>query len=215
MGSTTRDLLFRPGRATPGTSTRVARRLLRRCGGRGGGRRGVLYAIGSDTGGSIRQPASFCGVTGMKPTYGTVSRYGLIAYASSLDQIGPIARSRRRTAPRCWTSSPGRTPGTAPAWPGSGRGSPATPDRRHPGHDASACPPTTSARVWTPRCRAPCWARRKSCRPGGPRWRSFACPVMEYAVPAYYIIASAEASSNLSRFDGVKYGCRAEGYEGP
>ena len=167
----------------------------------------MWYAIGSDTGGSIRQPAAYCGVTGMKPTYGTVSRYGLIAYASSLDQMGPIARSAADCAavldliqgrdPRDGTSLDA-PPGLLAGLTGDIRG------RR------VVSPRTASVTAWTARCGKPCWPR-PMCRARGAVVEEFALPVMQYAVPAYYIIAAAEASSNLSRFDGVKYGWRAEG----
>ena len=169
------------------------------------------YAIGSDTGGSIRQPASYCGVTGMKPTYGTVSRYGLIAYASSLDQMGPLARSAADCA-AVLDMVQGRDPrdGTSLAGDYGRLLSSLTGDIR-------------GLRVGIP---ADCFGEgldsqvsqavlgvAQVLRARGALVEEFAFPVMEYVVPTYYIIASAEASSNLSRFDGVKYGWRAQGYE--
>ena len=129
------------------------------------------FALGSDTGGSIRQPSSFCGVTGIKPTYGTVSRYGLIAYGSSLDQIGPIAKDVTDCATILEAIS--------------------SYDKKDSTSVAREDTDFTSALV-----------------------EEFDLSLVEYAIPAYYVIASAEASSNLSRFDGVKYGYRTEEYEG-
>lgn len=171
----------------------------------------VWYAIGSDTGGSIRQPAAYCGVTGMKPTYGTVSRYGLIAYASSLDQMGPIARSAADCAAvldvmmgkdhRDSTSLDVPAGGLLASLTGDLRGKkiglPA--DCFGDGLDPEVC--------------AAVLAAAEVLKARGAVVEEFSLPVMEYVVPAYYIIACAEASSNLSRFDGVKYGWRAEGYE--
>ncbi|MGM9536893.1 MAG: Asp-tRNA(Asn)/Glu-tRNA(Gln) amidotransferase subunit GatA [Candidatus Onthomonas sp.] len=169
------------------------------------------YAIGSDTGGSIRQPASYCGVTGIKPTYGTVSRYGLIAYASSLDQIGPLARTAEDCA-AVLDAIQGKDPrdGTSLDVPcghlleqltgdltGMKIGIPA--DCFGDGLDSQV-----SARVL---------AAAEVLKARGAQVEQCSLPIMEYVVPTYYIIAAAEASSNLSRFDGVKYGWRAEGYE--
>ena len=171
----------------------------------------VWYAIGSDTGGSIRQPAAYCGVTGMKPTYGTVSRYGLIAYASSLDQMGPIARSAADCAavldliqgrdPRDGTSLDAPAGGLLAGLTGDIRG-------RRVGIPADCFGDGLDGEV-----RRAVLAAADVLRARGAVVEEFALPVMQYAVPAYYIIAAAEASSNLSRFDGVKYGWRAEGYE--
>ena len=170
------------------------------------------FALGSDTGGSIRQPSSFCGVTGIKPTYGTVSRYGLIAYGSSLDQIGPIAKD----VADCVTAL-----------------------ELISGHDEKDS--TSIARTDTDFTGA-LQADVKGMRIGLPRdyfgegldgevkealmeaaavlekegavIEEFDLGLVKYAIPAYYVIASAEASSNLARFDGVKYGYRTETYEG-
>ena len=171
----------------------------------------VWYAIGSDTGGSIRQPAAYCGVTGMKPTYGTVSRYGLIAYASSLDQMGPIARSAADCAAvldvimgkdaRDSTSLDVPAGGLLAALTGDLRG-------KKIGLPADCFGDGLDSEV-----RSAVLAAAEVLKARGAVVEEFSLPVMEYVVPAYYIIACAEASSNLSRFDGVKYGWRAEGYE--
>lgn len=171
----------------------------------------VWYAIGSDTGGSIRQPAAYCGVTGMKPTYGTVSRYGLIAYASSLDQMGPIARSAADCAavldvmmgkdPRDSTSLDAPAGGLLASLTGDLRGK------------KIGLPADCFGEGLDPEVRAAVLAATEVLKARGATVEEFALPVMKYVVPAYYIIACAEASSNLSRFDGVKYGWRAEGYE--
>ena len=164
-------------------------------------------ALGSDTGGSIRQPASFCGVTGFKPTYGAVSRYGLIAYASSLDQIGPLARDAADCA--------------------------AIYDVIHgkDAHDATTVDSVSGAlealdgdvrglRVGVPEeyfaegldedVRARVLEAAETLKAQGAQVETFSLGMVQYAVPAYYILACAEASSNLSRFDGIKYGYRAD-----
>ena len=170
----------------------------------------VWYAIASDTGGSIRQPAAHCGVTGMKPTYGAVSRYGLIAYASSLDQLGPIARSAADCAavldvmmggdPRDGTSLDIPAGKLLASLSGDLRG-------RRVGIPADCFGDGLDGEV----SRA-VLAAAEVLKGRGAQVETFALPAVRYAVPAYYIIACAEASSNLSRFDGVKYGWRAEGY---
>ena len=169
------------------------------------------YALGSDTGGSIRQPASYCGVTGMKPTYGTVSRYGLIAYASSLDQIGPLARTAEDCAAvldmlQGWDEKDGTSLDF---------------DAGHLLQNLSA--DLTGMKIGIPvdcfgdgldsDVREKVLAVADVLRGRGAEVEECHLPIMEYVVPAYYIIAAAEASSNLSRFDGVKYGWRASGYE--
>ena len=170
----------------------------------------VWYAVGSDTGGSIRQPAAHCGVTGMKPTYGAVSRYGLVAYASSLDQLGPIARSAADCAAvlDCIT--------------GRDRRDSTSLDAKFGGLLSGLTGDVRGMRIGLPaQCfgagldRAVSAAVRAAAdvlRSRGAVVEDCSLPLLEYAVPAYYIIACAEASSNLSRFDGVKYGRRAQGY---
>ena len=170
------------------------------------------YAAGSDTGGSIRQPASFCGVTGVKPTYGTVSRYGLIAHASSLDQIGPLCRDAADCAavldalmgrdPRDATSLDGRYGNLLSGLTGDIRGM----KIGLPGECFGEGP---DGEVKAAVLRAAGVLKDR-----GAEIVELSFPVLEYAVPAYYIIACAEASSNLSRFDGVKYGWRAAEYDG-
>ena len=169
------------------------------------------YAIGSDTGGSIRQPSAYCGVPGMKPTYGAVSRYGLIAYASSLDQMGPIARTAADCAAvldavmgkdrRDGTSLDGAAGGLLAGLTGDVRGM------------KIGLPADCFGAGLDPEVRAAVLAAADVLKARGAVVEEFTLPVMEYVVPTYYIIAAAEAGSNLSRFDGVKYGWRAEGYE--
>ena len=170
------------------------------------------YAIGSDTGGSIRQPASYCGVTGMKPTYGTVSRYGLIAYASSLDQIGPLGRDAADCAaildvlqgrdPKDGTSLDGQYGTLRNGLTGDVRGL------------KIGLPVDCYGDGLDEEVKAAVLAVADVLKARGAEVVELPFPVMEYVVPAYYIIAAAEASSNLSRFDGVKYGWRAEQYDG-
>lgn len=172
----------------------------------------AFYALGSDTGGSIRQPSAFCGVTGIKPTYGTVSRYGLVAYASSLDQIGPIARNVSDCAAVLDVIS---------------------------GHDAKDSTSVateayeyTSAlvddvkgmKIGIPKgylgagldeeIKKSILAAAEVFEKKGAIVKEFELDAVDFAIPAYYVIASAEASSNLSRYDGMKYGYRTENYEG-
>ena len=171
----------------------------------------VWYAIGSDTGGSIRQPAAYCGVTGMKPTYGTVSRYGLIAYASSLDQMGPIARSATDCAavldiiggkdPHDGTSLSGFSGSLLSSLTGDIRGL------------KIGLPVEGYGDGLDPQVRKAVLAAADVLRSRGAVVEEVSLPVTDYLIPAYYIIACAEASSNLSRFDGVKYGWRAQGCE--
>ncbi len=172
----------------------------------------AVCAIGSDTGGSIRQPSSYCGVTGMKPTYGTVSRYGLIAYASSLDQMGPVAKDAADCAALLDVIS-GRDEHDGTSL-----------DVEHKSYlDALSgdvrglkigIPSECFSDGLDPDVKASVLAAAESFKALGAEVEYFPLPLIQYAVPTYYIVATAEASSNLSRFDGVKYGWRAEDYDG-
>ena len=164
-------------------------------------------ALGSDTGGSIRQPASFCGVTGFKPTYGAVSRYGLIAYASSLDQIGPLARDAADCA-AIYDVIHGKDVhdattvdsvcGALEALDGDVRGL------------RVGVPEEYFAEGLDEDVRARVLEAAETLKALGAQVETFSLGMVKYAVPAYYILACAEASSNLSRFDGIKYGYRAD-----
>lgn len=208
-----------------------------------------FLALGSDTGGSIRQPSAFCGVTGLKPTYGTVSRYGLIAYGSSLDQIGPIARdvtdcallldviagwdakdstSIRRGYGSVGMKSRGYEGGGAKSRGYENGGA------HSEGYGFAAALQAEEAagadkrlkglRIGIPRdyfgpgldaaVKSSVLAAAQTLAGLGAEVEEFDLGLVDYAIPAYYVIASAEASSNLARFDGVKYGHRAEAYEG-
>lgn len=170
------------------------------------------YALGSDTGGSIRQPSSFCGVTGIKPTYGTVSRYGLIAYGSSLDQIGPVAKDVTDCAaileaiagydPKDSTSVKrddyNFTKALVDDVKGMKIGIPK--DYFGEGLDSEVRESILNA--------------VKVLENKGAVVEEFDLSLVEYAIPAYYVIAAAEASSNLARFEGVKYGYRTKDYNG-
>ena len=170
------------------------------------------FALGSDTGGSIRQPSSFCGVTGIKPTYGTVSRYGLIAYGSSLDQIGPVAKD----VTDCATILEAIT---------SYDKKDSTSVKREDTDFTSALvddvkgmrigiPKDYFGEGLNPEVKEAVLAAAKVLEEKGAIVEEFDLGLVEYAIPAYYVIASAEASSNLARFDGVKYGYRTKEYEG-
>lgn len=166
----------------------------------------AVLALGSDTGGSIRQPAAYCGVTGLKPTYGRVSRYGLIAYASSLDQIGPVGRNVRDCAalfevlaghdPKDSTSSRAETESWESLTEGGLEG-------MKIGIPEEYLAEGTDAEV-----RAALKAAIELMRENGADVEIFSLGMVDFVIPAYYIIACAEASSNLERFDGVKYGYR-------
>lgn len=188
-----------PGGTSGGSAAAVAARF-------------VPAALGSDTGGSVRQPAALCGVVGLKPTYGTVSRFGLVAHASSLDQIGPLTRSVRDAA-LIMEVIGGRDPRDAtcadrdaPALLGSlddpiegvtlGVPAEARSDRNHP--DVARCFEESIARF----------------KDAGAKIVETRLPHLKHGIAAYYLISTAEASSNLARFDGVRYGRRAEGRAG-
>ena len=170
------------------------------------------YALGSDTGGSIRQPSSFCGVTGIKPTYGTVSRYGLIAYGSSLDQIGPVAKDVTDCATILETIA-------------SDDSKDSTSVKRDDYNFTEALvedvkglkigiPKDYFGEGLEPEVKKAILKAVDVLKDKGAIVEEFDLSLVEYAIPAYYVIASAEASSNLSRFDGVKYGYRTEEYNG-
>lgn len=168
----------------------------------------VMAALGSDTGGSIRQPAAFCGVVGIKPTYGTVSRHGLIAYASSMDQIGPIARNVSDCAALLEV--------LAEYDPMD-----ATCIRRKDTDFFSSCiPEITGLKIGLPKAYLTDGTDSEVAQAIldaasvfetlGAEVKLFDLPLTEYAVPAYYLLACAEASSNLERFDGIRYGYRSK-----
>lgn len=170
------------------------------------------YALGSDTGGSIRQPSSFCGVTGLKPTYGTVSRYGLIAYGSSLDQIGPVAKDITDCAAILEIiASYDKKDSTSIK-------------REDYSFTASLTEDVKGLKIGIPKgyfkegldseVKEAVLNVAKVLEKKGAILEEFDLGLVEYAIPAYYIIASAEASSNLARFDGIKYGYRTEEYNG-
>jgi aspartyl-tRNA(Asn)/glutamyl-tRNA(Gln) amidotransferase subunit A len=208
MGSSTENSAFGP--------TRNPWDLDRTPGGSSGGSAAALAAglvpaaLGSDTGGSIRQPAALCGVTGLKPTYGRVSRYGLVAFASSLDQIGPFARSAEDCAellqviaghdPRDATSLTEPVPDLRAALTGDVSGLVVGLPREYfveEGVDAEIL--------------ASVQAAARELERAGAKTREVSLPRTPFAIAAYYLIATAEASSNLARYDGVRYGLRARG----
>ncbi|MGM9566696.1 MAG: Asp-tRNA(Asn)/Glu-tRNA(Gln) amidotransferase subunit GatA [Clostridia bacterium] len=209
MGSTTEtsyykttknpwDLQHVPGGSSGGSAAAVAAKE-------------VPFAIGSDTGGSIRQPAAYCGVTGLKPTYGAVSRFGLIAYGSSLDQIGPIAPTARDCA-AVFDAISGYDEMDSTSMPmeiqalanieGGVKGMTIGIPKSYFGDGLNG------------EVRSRIEEAIKVLEAEGANVEEFEFSMLDYDVPAYYIIASAEASSNLSRFDGVKYGFRSENAEG-
>lgn len=171
-----------------------------------------FYALGSDTGGSIRQPSSFCGVTGIKPTYGTVSRYGLIAYGSSLDQIGPVAKDVTDCATILETIASHDTKDSTSV------------ERDDTDFTSALVDDVKGMKIGIPKdyfgegldpeVKDAVLAVAKKLEEKGAIVEEFELSLVEYAIPAYYVIACAEASSNLERFDGVKYGYRTKEYEG-
>lgn len=164
-------------------------------------------SIATDTGGSIRQPAALCGVVGLKPTYGRVSRYGLLAFASSLDQIGPLTRTVEDAAavlqvlagadPRDATASSAPAPDLSGLFPGDARGA------------RIGVPRAALADGVDPEVLDAFGAALAMLTERGAEVRDIDLPHMQYAVPVYYLVAPAEASSNLARYDGVRYGRRA------
>lgn len=171
-----------------------------------------FYALGSDTGGSIRQPSSFCGVTGIKPTYGTVSRYGLIAYGSSLDQIGPVAKDVSDCAAILEAiSSHDLKDSTSMARTDCDFTSALKDDVKG---IKIGIPSSYFGEGLDEEVKAAILKAADILKEKGAIVENFDLGLVDYAIPAYYVIASAEASSNLSRFDGIKYGYRTKEYEG-
>ena len=172
----------------------------------------TFFALGSDTGGSIRQPSSFCGVTGIKPTYETVSRYGLIAYGSSLDQIGPVGKDVSDCAALLEIIAGHDTKdSTSMKREDLQFSKELTEDIKGM---KFGVPEEYLAEGLDPEVKASFMGVLDTLKELGAEVGFFSIKTMEYMIPAYYIIASAEASSNLERFDGVKYGFRAAEYEG-
>lgn len=208
MGSTNESSHFGPTR-NPWNVTKVP-------GGSSGGSaaavaaRMVPIATGSDTGGSVRQPASLCGITGIKPTYGTVSRFGMIAYASSLDQGGAFARTAEDCA-QLLSAMTGHDPRDSTSL-----------ERSYEHYGADLARPLAGLRIGLPKeffaegmegdVRVAVEAALAEYRKLGATTVEVSLPNARLAIPAYYVIAPAEASSNLSRFDGVRYGHRAAEY---
>ncbi len=208
MGSSTENSYFKKTK-NPCDITRVP-------GGSSGGSAAAvaagecIFALGSDTGGSIRQPASYCGIVGLKPTYSSVSRYGLIAFASSLDQIGPMARNTKDVA-MLYDVICGYDPMDS-----------TSANRTYHNHFNSIENNVKGLRIGIPKeyfgdgvnslIKEKVLAAAKLYEQNGATLIDISLPSTEYALSAYYIISSAEASSNLARFDGVKYGYRSENY---
>ena len=209
MGSSTENSAFRPVR-NPYDLTRAP-------GGSSGGSAAAVaaglvpLALGSDTGGSIRQPAALCGIVGAKPTYGRVSRFGLVAFASSLDQIGPLARSVEDAAllletiaghdARDATSSVRALVPLETATPKSLRGL------------KIGIPIEYFGKGLADEVRAAVGAAQSTLRNLDASVEQVSLPLTEYSIPVYYVLAPSEASSNLARYDGVRYGVRAEAEE--
>lgn len=168
----------------------------------------AIWALGSDTGGSIRQPASFCGVVGLKPTYGRVSRFGLIAFASSLDQIGPMTKDVRDSALLMNIIS-GYDPNDS-----TSINTPVPDYTKDLVNDAKGIkvgiPKEYFVEGLDPEVRSIIEEAINKLKTLGAQFKEVSLPHTEYAVPVYYILATAEASSNLARFDGVQYGLRAK-----
>lgn len=171
-----------------------------------------FYALGSDTGGSIRQPASFCGVVGLKPTYGTVSRYGLVAYGSSLDQIGPLCKDVSDCAAIMETIASHDIKDSTSV------------KREDTDFTSALVEDVKGMKIGIPKdylgegldgeVKDAVLKAAQVLKERGALVEEFDLSLVEYAIPAYYTIAAAEASSNLERFDGIKYGYRTEEFEG-
>ncbi len=206
MGSSTENSAYHPTK-NPWDTSRIP-------GGSSGGSAAAVAALevpatlGSDTGGSIRQPAALCGCVGLKPSYGRVSRYGLIAFASSLDQIGPFARTTRDCA-MVLNAIAGRDPHDS-----TSLDRPAEDFTAKLGRDLKGVrlgiPKEYFVDGMDPKVRATVEAAIKQCEEHGAELVEISLPHTEFAVSVYYIIATAEASANLARFDGVRYGNRVD-----
>jgi aspartyl-tRNA(Asn)/glutamyl-tRNA(Gln) amidotransferase subunit A len=196
------DLARTPGGSSSGSAAAVAAGF-------------VPLALGSDTGGSVRQPAALCGITGFKPTYGAVSRYGLVAFGSSLDQVSPLARNARDVA-LCFDAIRGRDPRDMTSFDldgGARTGDPLA--------GARTRDPLAGARIGVPRehlsddvdpgVRARIEAALTVLAGAGAEIVAVEIPHARAAIAAYYVVATAEASANLARFDGVRFGRRAKG----
>lgn len=209
MGSTNENSYFKPVK-NPVNTERVP-------GGSSGGSAAAVaakeaaFTLGSDTGGSIRQPAAFCGVVGMKPTYGTVSRYGLVAFASSLDQIGPLTKNVKDNA-LILNAIAGHDPKDATCISGG-----------RPDYTAEIGKDVKGMTVGLPTeffgdgvsadVKDAVLAAAKRYEKLGANIEEVKLPSLKHALSAYYVISSAEASSNLARFDGIRYGYRSENAE--
>ena len=171
----------------------------------------AAFTLGSDTGGSIRQPAALCGCVGMKPTYGTVSRFGLVAFASSLDQIGPLAKDVTDCA-MVYDNIVGHDPMDSTSV-----------NKEYESFEGALTGKVSGLKIGVPAeymgegisqpVQNAVMAALETFKNLGADYQEMHLPLNEYALPAYYMISSAEASSNLARFDGVKYGYRAEKFE--
>lgn len=209
MGSTTENSAFK--------TTKNPRNLSHVPGGSSGGSAAAVaagecvYALGSDTGGSIRQPASFCGVVGMKPTYGSVSRYGLVAFASSLDQIGPLTRSVEDNA------------AVLTAISGHDERDTTSIKREYGDFTSDIGKSVKGMKIGiikeffgegiSDEVKTAVLDAAKKYESMGAELVELSVPTLDYALPAYYVISSAEASSNLARFDGTRYGYRSEKFD--
>lgn len=171
-----------------------------------------IIALGSDTGGSIRQPCSFCGVTGLKPTYGAVSRYGLIAYASSLDQIGPIGKNTLDVAAMFSVIS-GKDEKDATSMEGNAFSLDDIKNATDLKGKKVGIPSDYFGEGINEDVAKSVMAAAETLKSLGAEVEEFSMPIVKYAIPTYYIIACAEACSNLSRFDGIKYGYKSESAE--
>lgn len=209
MGSSTENSAFRITRnpadptCVPGGSSGGSAAAVAAC--------EAVYTLGSDTGGSIRQPASFCGVVGMKPTYGTVSRYGLVAFASSLDQIGPLTRTVADNA-IVFNAISGHDKRDATSLPREKVDASAEIGKGVKGLKVGLPKEFFTEGIF-PEVKAAVENAAKLYEALGAKIETVSMPSIPHALSAYYIISGAEASSNLARFDGIRYGYRAKDFD--